>query len=77
MRRYLHPATALPDHAPVRDGVDFLQTARPLPRAERADPVRTALLIASALATLAVGCVAAKALLNNDSQQVSSIQAPR
>jgi hypothetical protein len=39
--------------------------------------VRTALLIASAFATLLVGFVAATALFTNNQQEVSSIQAPR
>jgi hypothetical protein len=68
----------LDDHSVIpRDGADVLQTLRQESRQPQSDPVRTALLIAAALATLLVGFVAAKSLFSNKQQEVSSIQAPR
>ena len=80
VRRYSHSgATAiLRDHSVIPgDGADALQTSRQEVRQPQSDPVRTALLIAAALATLLVGLVAAKSLFSNNQQEISSIQAPR
>jgi hypothetical protein len=63
--------------ASLHDHADVLQTARAIRHRPASDPVRTALLIASALATVLVGCVAVKTLLSNNQQQVRSIQSPR
>ena len=68
VRRYLHSnAAVLPHPASLRDGADVLQTSRQVPPASQPDPVRTALLVASAFATVLVGGVALNALeIGND-----------
>ena len=57
---------------------DPLQRSTLLPAPHSSDPVRNALLIASVFASVLVGGVALKTLFsNNNSHDLSAIQAPR
>jgi hypothetical protein len=80
VRRYSHSGAVaiFGDHSAVpAEGADVLQTERQTSHQPQSDPVRTALLVAAALATLLVGVVAVKAIFSNNQQELPSIQAPR